>query len=129
MQQNTALDTLPFTGASLPGFGDTSLTHSKQFTFAENHIFSANTLNEFRVGYTRLNFDAVEPQKPVLPSSLGFNITPQNPKGAGAPLIGITGYFTLGFSNNGPQPRIDQTRQITDNFSHIAGRHTLEVWG
>ncbi len=126
LQQNTALDTLPFTGASLPGFGDTSLTHDKQFTFAENHIFSANTLNEFRLGYTRLNFDAVEPQKPVLPSSLGFNINPQDAKGAGAPLISITGLFTLGFSNNGPQPRIDQTRQITDNFSHIAGRHTMK---
>jgi len=126
LQQNLALDTLPFTGASLPGFGDQSTTHDKQFTFAENHIFNANTLNEFRLGYTRLNFNAVEPQNPVLPSSLGFNITPQDPKGAGAPRIGITGLFTLGFSNNGPQPRIDQTRQLTDNFSHIVGRHTLK---
>ncbi|MHB8485882.1 MAG: outer membrane beta-barrel protein [Candidatus Acidiferrales bacterium] len=126
LQSNTNPTTLPFTGSSLPGFASVSTTHDKQFTFAENHIFSANTLNEFRLGYTRLNFDAVEPQTPVLPSSLGFAITPQNPKGAGVPLIGLTGYFTLGFSNNGPQPRIDQTRQITDNFSHIAGRHTLK---
>ncbi|MGH9728763.1 MAG: carboxypeptidase regulatory-like domain-containing protein [Candidatus Acidiferrales bacterium] len=126
LQSNVNPTTLPFTGSSLPGFASVSTTHDKQFTFAENHIFSANTLNEFRLGYTRLNFDAVEPQAAVLPSSLGFDITPQDPKGAGAPLIGITGYFTLGFSNNGPQPRIDQTKQITDNFSHIYGRNTLK---
>lgn len=117
---------LPFTGASLPGFSQINTSNEKQFTFAENHIFSSNTLNEFRVGYTRLNFVAVLPTKPVLPASLGFNITPQDAAGAGAPLVGVTSYFTLGFSNNGPQPRIDQTKQVTDNFSHIYGRNTMK---
>ena len=130
-QPSHTSSTLPFTGASLPGFPQINTANDKQFTGAWNHIFSANTLNEFRIGYTRLNFVAVFPQAPVLPSSLGpagntFNITPQNPGGAGAPRIGITGLFTLGFSNNGPQPRIDQTKQITDNFSHIYGKHTMK---
>ena len=125
LQHNLSTDTLPFTGANLPGFGDESESHSKQFTGAWNHIFSANTLNEFRIGYTRLNFIAVNPQTPVLPSTLGFNITPQDPAGAGIPLISNP-RFTLGFSNNGPQPRIDQTKQITDNFSHIYGKNTLK---
>jgi hypothetical protein len=130
-QPSNTSSTLPFTGASLPGFPQINTANDKQFTGAWNHIFSANTLNEFRIGYTRLNFVAVEPQTPLLPSSLGpagntFNITPQNAAGAGAPLIGITGLFTLGFSNNGPQPRIDQTKQITDNFSQIFGKHTMK---
>lgn len=129
-QHNLTTGTLPFTGASLPGFGDQSTTAEKQFTFAENHIFSANTLNEFRLGYTRLNFDAVEPQKAALPSAFGFQITPQNSKSAGVPLISVTSKtgagFSLGFSNNGPQPRIDQTYQLTDNFSHIYGKHTMK---
>jgi hypothetical protein len=41
-------------------------------------------------------------------------------------VIGITGLFTLGFSSNGPQPRIDQTYQLDDNFSYVLGRHTLK---
>jgi Carboxypeptidase regulatory-like domain len=126
LQSNVNPTTLPFIGASLPGFGSTSTTHDKQFTGAWNHIFSANTLNEFRIGYTRLNFDAVEPVTPVLPSSLGFDINPQDPAGAGVPTIGVQGLFTLGFSEDGPQPRIDQTKQVTDNFSHIYGKHTMK---
>lgn len=125
-QPSSTFQTTPFTGANLPGFPQINTSNDKQFTGAWNHIFSANTLNEFRIGYTRLNFVAVLPQTPTLPSTLGFGITPQDPAGAGLPRIGVTGLFTLGFSNNGPQPRIDQTKQITDNFSHIIGRHTLK---
>ncbi len=126
LQNNPTTSTLPFTGSTLPGFPSVSQSHEKQFTGAWNHIFSANLLNEFRVGYTRLNFVTVLPATPTLPSTAGFDINPQDPGGAGLPKITITGFFTLGFSNNGPQPRIDQTKQLTDNLSAIMGRHTLK---
>ncbi|MHB8756009.1 MAG: carboxypeptidase-like regulatory domain-containing protein [Candidatus Acidiferrales bacterium] len=119
-------NTIPFIGANLPGFGSQDSQKVYQFTFAENHIFSANTLNEFRVAYTRFNFQAVLPQTNTPPSSLGFQINSQITSAVGAPVIGVQNLFTLGFSNDGPQPRIDQTKQITDNFSHIVGRHTLK---
>ena len=71
---------------------------------------------------------AVEPVNVVDPASVGFTgIVPQNPASASYPRISLTGYFTLGFSTNGPQPRIDQTRQIDDNFTKIIGRHTMKV--
>ena len=117
---------LPFTGATLPGFGDQNKSEVHQYTGSWTHLFSSAMLNEFRLGYSRLNFDAVEPQQPVLPSSAGFQITPQNAKSAGLPLVTVTGFFTLGFSSNGPQPRIDQTYQVTDNFSKIVGNHSLK---
>jgi len=118
--------TLPFTGATLPGFGDQSQSDTHQFTGSWTHLFSSTTLNEFRLGYSRLNFDAVEPQQSVLPSSAGFAITPQNTKSAGLPRINVTGFFNLGFSSNGPQPRIDQTYQVTDNFSKTVGNHSYK---
>ena len=37
-----------------------------------------------------------------------------------------TTIFTLGFSANGPQPRLDQVYQLDDNFSYVMGRHTLK---
>lgn len=120
--------TLPFLGANLPGFGETDNSHTKQITVAFNHTFSPTTLNETRVGYSRQNFASVFPTDPELPSTFGFNgITPQLAAGASAPLIGVTGFFTLGFSGNGPQPRIVQNYQFTDNFSKIIGKHSLKM--
>jgi len=46
--------------------------------------------------------------------------------GSDYPQIAITGYFTLGGTNNGPQPRKDQTYQVTDNFSWNKGRHSFK---
>jgi hypothetical protein len=126
--QNTAtVNTLPFTGSTLPGMGDQSLSYTKQFSAVWNHTVNANVLNEFRVGYTRLNFAATLPRTVVQPKDVGFaNIFPQYPAGAGYPFIGITGFFNLGFSTNGPQPRKDQTYQLTDNFSWLKGKHSLK---
>lgn len=127
IQKNNSTQGLPFTGATLPGFESFSTADVKNFTISENHTFNNSTLNELRVGYFRLNFNAVEPQKPVLPSAFGFTgITPQNTAGAGLPTINVSGFFTLGFSDNGPQPRLDQNYQLTDNFSKIVGRHSLK---
>ncbi len=94
---------------------------------AWNHSFGASTLNELRVGVTRLNFVAVDPQTVVAPSSLGFNINPQDTAGAGVPRIRVRGLFDLGFSSNGPQPRVDTTYQLTDNFSKVVGKHSLKM--
>jgi carboxypeptidase family protein len=138
---NLTRQELPFTGASLPGFGSKSETTLNQGTVSWTHIFNDHMLNELRGGYTRLNFVAVFPQTPVLPNSfcgsnssyvggsgnICFNISPQDPSGAGLPRMTVQGLFTLGFSNNGPQPRIDQTYQTTDNFSLTHGHHTMKT--
>ena len=121
------LNDIAFTAASLPGFGDKSAPFTKQFTSAWQHTFSSSMLNELRAGYTRLNFDTGTPQNLVTPSSVGFtNIFPQIPQGAGYPRMTVTGYFNLGFTSNGPQPRKDQTYQLTDNLSWIKGKHSLK---
>jgi hypothetical protein len=126
-QRNPTSDDIPFTGSSLPGFGDVNKRHIYADSASWTHTFSPTTLNEVRVSWLRLNLQVVEPQKPVLPSSLGFTgIIPQDTAGAGAPLVSLNGYFTLGFSTNGPQPRIDSTYQITDGFSKVIGNHTLK---
>jgi hypothetical protein len=116
---------LPFTGATLPGFAENNARHFKIFAASWTHTFSPNTLNELRAGYYRFNYADVEPAQVVQPSSFGFAIDPQNPAAASLPKIGVTGYFTLGFSNNGPQPRLDQNEEYSDNFTKILGNHNL----
>lgn len=126
-ERNPDTNTLPFTGATLPGFGSTDLRHRQDYTLDWNHTFSNNALNEVRFGYFRFNFVAVSPQQVVNPTSYGFTgILPQNPSMASLPVINLEGLFSLGFSSNGPQPRIDQTYQAVDNFTKVVGHHTLK---
>lgn len=125
--QTTSND-LPFTGSTLPGFGDGSVPFTKYFSAAWIHSFSTSTLNELRAGYSRFNFPSGQPQHVRTPASVGFaDIFPQLPSAADYPKMTINNYFTLGGTNNGPQPRKDQTYQLTDNFSWVKGKHSLKM--
>jgi hypothetical protein len=120
---------LPFTGASVPGFGESDTFHTKVFSATWTHIFSPTLVNELRGGYYRDNQSSVNPQHPVQPSSLGFNINPQDAAGASVPYIGILNGPTLGFSTNGPQPRIDTNMEFYDDVSKVVGNHNMKFGG
>ena len=126
-QSSATLNTLPFSGATLPGFGDGSISHIQQFTGEYVRQISSTTVNDLAAHYTRFNFDSGAPQQVVQPSSVGFNITPQDPASATVPQLAAAGYFTLGGTNNGPQPRIDQVIQFDDNLSKVIGHHSLKI--
>ena len=73
--------------------------HTQQYSFSWTHTFSPTTLNEFRLGYTRFNFVAVEPVTPINPTTYGFTgITPQTASVASLPVMTVGSLFTLGFS-------------------------------
>jgi len=124
--QQTATDTLPFTGATLPGFGDQNIQNIRQYTFDYIHQFSSTMVNDFAAHYTRFNYQAVTPQSTLDPTTLGFNIHPQDKAAQSLPTIGVGSFFTLGFSTNGPQPRIDQVYQLDETVSKVIGNHTLK---
>lgn len=132
-QSSPSQSALGFNGSDLPGFGTTQAEHFKLFMASWTHTFNTTTLNELRAGYFRFNFASVEPAQIVQPSSLGFNIAPQDPS-AGVPLINVTGLngnnpnspSFLGFSNEGPQPRKDTNLTGADNFTKILGNHSLK---
>lgn len=130
LQTNPTTDPIASpTSVTLPGFGDLAQRHYKQYIADWTHTFSGTTLNEFRVGYTRFNFVADQPQKVIAPSSVGFNINSQITSGQSLPEMHLFGAynFAFGFTTNGPQPRKDQTYEITDNFSKVAGKHTIKA--
>jgi Carboxypeptidase regulatory-like domain len=118
----------PFGGSTLPGFTETDGDHAQEYVLDWNHIFNATTLNEVRFGYLRFNFASVYPQTLINPSSYGFTgITPQIPSEASLPVVIINGLFDLGFSTNGPQPRLQNNYDVADNFSKIIGRHAFKA--
>lgn len=117
---------LPFGGSTLPGFSQVNAQHFKVFDASYSHIFNSRTINELRAGYYRFNYAAVEPAQIVQPSSVGFNITPQS-SSASLPVINVLGYFNLGFSYEGPQPRKDSNLLAQDVFTRIIGNHSVKV--
>jgi Carboxypeptidase regulatory-like domain len=124
-QSSPNTEALPFSGATLPGFTQTDAGHVKIFNASYTHIFNSTTFNELRANYYRYNYHAVTPQQVMQPASYGFNINPQDAAGAAMPTINVTGYFSLGFSPYGPQPRNDQTMVFTDNLSKVIGAHNM----
>jgi hypothetical protein len=125
-QSDPTMESLPFTGATLPGFAEVDAAHVKIFNASYTHVFNSSMINELRVAYFRFNFAAVEPATPVAPSTYGFQITPQNTAAQSLPLMAVGGYFSLGFSNNGPQPRKDSNLGFVDNFSKVIGAHSMK---
>jgi hypothetical protein len=124
-QSEPFLDTLPYGGADLPGFTETDTEHIKIFNADYTRTFNSNTLNDLRVGYYRFNYSAVNPLTVTPPASAGFNISPQA-AASGLPNMGLTGYFTLGFSFEGPQPRKDTNLLASDTFTKIVGNHNMK---
>ncbi|MGA2807015.1 MAG: carboxypeptidase-like regulatory domain-containing protein [Terracidiphilus sp.] len=132
---NPAMNTLPLpstestgTGATLPGFAADNSAHTKIFNVSWTHVFNNTTLNELRAGYFRYNYGELEPAASTLaaPSSFGFDIVPQDAAAGALPFIYPNGYFALGFSTNGPQPRKDENYNYFDNFSKVAGNHSFK---
>jgi hypothetical protein len=123
-------ETLPFTGATVPGFGDADTEDINQITADFVHQFGPTLVNDLSAHYTRFNYQAVIPQNPVAPTSVGFDITPENAAGEGMTAVSVSGLnqvgFELGFSTNGPQPRIDQAIQLDDSVSKVIGNHALK---
>jgi hypothetical protein len=125
-------DTLPFSGATIPGFGDKSDTILYQFSAGWIRTFGSSAVNDLGIHYTRLNGDTLKPQHVVAPSSLGFSISPQNTASQSVPIINLLGAdtsqpnFTMGFSVNSPQPHIEQVHQANDSFARTFGHHNLK---
>jgi hypothetical protein len=121
-------DDLPFVGSNLPGFGAANPSQTYQYTVAWNRTLSASTLNEARFAYLRFNYDDVVPLATQSPSAYGFTgiTSSQAPQFSQLPVMAVSGLFSVGFSADGPQPRVQNTYQAVDNFSKVVGHHTLK---
>jgi hypothetical protein len=88
-QSSSLLENLPFTGATLPGFGDGDISKIQQWTFDYVRQISSSSVNDLAAHYTRFFFNSGAPQQIVQPSSVGFQITPQDPSNATVPQLAV----------------------------------------
>ncbi len=119
---NNALDG----GGFFDGIEDNSY---RSVALSETHTFSPNLINEFRVGYNRinahrfqLNFDQ------DVAGQLNFPGVPFTPINGGLPNISFAdGTATIGSSGFLPSVEKQNSYVITDNLTKIRGRHSIKV--
>lgn len=116
-------------GANVPGFpvGEDIGTHSA--SISETHLFSGSTLNIFRAGFFRNVFDTDKPLNHTPASQLGFGYGSTLAAAEGPPFFIVSGYASIGDPITGPRDTAQNTYEIYDSFSHVAGAHSFKFGG
>jgi hypothetical protein len=120
-----------------PGFNVAGNGTTQNVNLGDTKTFSSASVNEFRLGYFRLDTLFNQPQggKGVTLASLGFasgaggapGIVPLVPSLEGVPEIDFND-FVIGVPSR-PNGLIDNIYQVVDNYSRIVGTHTLKFGG
>jgi hypothetical protein len=114
-------------GNSLPGFGDTRQSRRQIATFNVSQIFSANVVNEARVGFNRIHI-TFAPNSLLDPSTFGISDGISGARGLPQISIGGTG-INFGGPQGFPSGRGDTTAVISDTLNYLRGRHSFKFGG
>jgi hypothetical protein len=119
----------PFTNF-LDGGGFTAGNQDNAYRSAaisELHTFSSKLLNEFRLGYNRINSHRVEPNANTdVSQTLGLLGVPFQPGIGGLPSICFVGYACVGSSDFLPSIEKQNSYVLNENIIWIRGRHSLK---
>jgi Carboxypeptidase regulatory-like domain len=120
-----------------PGFAVDGTGETSNVNLGDTKTFSSAAVNEFRLGYFRLNTHFNQPLggKGISLASLGFasgaggapGIFPVAPSLEGVPEIDFNN-FVIGVPSR-PNGLIENIYQIVDNYSLIIGTHSIKVGG
>lgn len=120
-------------GASVPGFDALTTGRAQLLALGDTKTFGANTVNEFHLSFMRDNTNLGQPVggRGVSLASQGFtnadgsdSIVALDPKGQSVENLNFNGYSTGAAANQLIQ--VNNTYQITDNFSRVLGNHTMK---
>src|SRR5580704_3638846 len=120
-------------GASVPGFNALYLGRAQLLSLGDTNALGSTAVNEFHFTYMRNHNDLGNPIGGVGVSlaSQGFvtgagtpGIVPLNPQGEGVENI-VFNAFSIG-TNANELRQVNNTFQWLDNFSKVAGRHTMK---
>ncbi len=122
----------PFTGYADGGaFQDGYQTAlSINSVLGETHSFSPTTINEARLGFTRIGASRLQPfatQTNNIPGDYGISGIPQAPDNGGLGSIFFEGLSTLGSNEYLPSVEYSTTWQATDDATKIQGNQTFKT--
>jgi hypothetical protein len=121
------VDPLSIAGANVPGFPVGEDIDSSNVAISETHLFSAATINTFRAGFFRNVFNTDQPLNKTPPRALGFNYDSTLAAAEGPPFLIVSGYASLGDPITGPRDTTQNTYQISDSLSRVAGAHSFKL--
>jgi Carboxypeptidase regulatory-like domain/TonB dependent receptor len=112
-------------GAFQDGTEDDSF---RSVAISETHIFSSNLVNEFRLGYNRINSHRFQLNANTnVAEQLDFPGVPFGPNLGGLPQISINdGTATIGSSGFLPAIEKQNSYVLSENLTWIRGRHSLK---
>ena len=116
-------------------FGGATSGMAQLFTLGDTKSFGPTKVNEFRLSYTRNTSFGNAPTGPTVDlGALGFTvgcntlgICPQNPLFKTLPQISFNNFVIGGPA--GSESLRENTYQVLDNYSWVAGTHTLKFGG
>ena len=98
---------------------------------SETHVFNANLVNEFRLGYNWGDFENIQPNSNVneaanlglggMPFGAGFY------KNGGLPSVSVSGIQAFGSHGNDPSVELQNIYQVLDNVTKIWGNHSIKA--
>ncbi|HMD95779.1 MAG TPA: carboxypeptidase regulatory-like domain-containing protein [Terriglobia bacterium] len=102
---------------------------SEQGTVGWTRTLSPTTVNEARAGITYIHTTRYDPEGTTLgiPAQFGIQDVPQVTENGGLPAFTIGGLNTLGTNQFLPSDEVNNTFQVTDNFSKAHGNHSLKM--
>ncbi|HWY42497.1 MAG TPA: TonB-dependent receptor [Candidatus Sulfotelmatobacter sp.] len=101
----------------------------RSVAISETHTFNANLVNEFRLGYNRINSHRFQVNSNVdVSGQLGFPGVPFGPNNGGLPNITFSDGSSIGIGSSGFLPSIEKQNSwvFTDNLTKIVGRHAFK---
>jgi hypothetical protein len=120
-----------------PGFSADGKGQTHTIDLGDTKTFGSAAVNEFRIGYFRLDAKFNQPLggKGVSLSSLGFDsgaggapgIAPGTPSVEGIPEIDFNN-FAIGVPSR-PNQLVENIYQVLDNYSKVIGTHTIKFGG
>ena len=101
----------------------------RSVAISETHTFSPTLVNEFRLGYNRINAHRFQiNSNSDVASQIGFPGVPPGPNNGGLPNITFSDGSSIGIGSSGYLPSIEKQNSwvLTDNVTKVAGRHALK---
>ena len=113
----------PFSGATVPGFPAFRTYRNRNLAITETHTFSATTINEFRMGFSRIASES-NVLGPLTDQSVGMSRL-GDPQAHTLPQIQVSGAFALGNNLNDKAETANNNFYYSDTISVSRGKHNL----
>ena len=113
---------------SVTGFPDNATTSNMFLNIGYTKTVSASLLNEFHATAARYFNQSTPASHPPTPSALGIQINSDLPYAP--PIINLfDSGLNLGFNENVPRKKADNTYALSDSIAWTKGRHTVKAGG